>query len=97
MKELSDFIFKHDFVKDAIFNIFKRVRVFVKKEAPPMNFLSNPLDGRSTFGSADIDVMCTDVQEENMIVGFDWGFTTCEIEVMGFFHHLRDWGSTLLR
>lgn len=40
-------------VRDVLFDIFKRVGVSAKKEAP-VNFLTDPTEGRSTFRPADI-------------------------------------------
>jgi len=54
-KELLDFKNKHDFVRDAFFDIYRRTRVSVKKEAH-VNFLTNPLDKRSTPMPTDVMV-----------------------------------------
>jgi len=54
-KELLGFKYRHDFVRDALFDIFRRTGVSVKKEAP-VNFLTGPLDGRSTLRHADVMV-----------------------------------------
>jgi len=54
-KELPDFKYRHDFVRDVLFDIFKRAGISVKKEAP-VNFLTDPLDRRSTLRPADIMV-----------------------------------------
>jgi hypothetical protein len=40
-RELPDFKYRHDFVRDVIFDIFRRARVSVKNEAP-VNFLTDP-------------------------------------------------------
>lgn len=47
-KELPDFKYRHDFVRGVLFDIFRRAGVSVKKEAP-VNFLTGPLDRRSTL------------------------------------------------
>lgn len=72
-----------------------QVGVSVKNKAPPVNFLSGPLDERSTLESSN--VMCTDGYEENMIVWIWFGvpplvrlrvrafFTTCGIGVLCFY------------
>jgi len=39
-KELSDFKYKHGFDRDVLFDIFRRVEIFVKKEAH-VNFLTD--------------------------------------------------------
>jgi len=54
-KEFPGFKHMHDFTMDVLFDIFRQTEVLVKKE-PPMNFLTNPLDKRSTLRHAD-DVM----------------------------------------
>jgi len=38
-KELSDFKYRHDFVKNVLFDIFRRAGVSVKKETPMYEFL----------------------------------------------------------
>ena len=45
----------HDFVRDVLFDIFRRAGVSVKKEVP-VNFLTDPLDIRSTLRHADVMV-----------------------------------------
>ena len=55
-KELFGFKFRHDFVRDLLFDIIRRVGVSVKKEAP-MNFLTDPLERRSTLTLRPADVM----------------------------------------
>ncbi|KAK2357042.1 hypothetical protein QL285_094353 [Trifolium repens] len=52
-RELPGFKYRHDFVHDVLFYVFKRAGVSVKKEAP-VNFLTDPLNGRSTLRQADI-------------------------------------------
>jgi hypothetical protein len=46
-KELPGFKYRHDFVRDVLYDIFRRAGVSVKKEAP-VNFLADPQEGRST-------------------------------------------------
>ncbi|MCI16477.1 auxilin-like protein, partial [Trifolium medium] len=46
-RELSGFKYKHDF------DVFKHAGVYVKKD-PPVNFLADPLEGRSSLRSTDI-------------------------------------------
>lgn len=66
-------IFKyiHDFVTDVLFDIFRRVRVLVKKEAS-MNLLTDPLDRRLKLRSAN--VMVYEWVGENMHVWTSPGF-----------------------
>nr|GEY66305.1 hypothetical protein [Tanacetum cinerariifolium] len=52
-KELSGFKYRNDMVRDIIFDICRRVGISAKKEAH-VNFLTYPLDGRSTLRPADI-------------------------------------------
>jgi hypothetical protein len=40
-RELLGFKYRHDFVRDILFDIFRRAGVFVKKEAS-VNFLTDP-------------------------------------------------------
>jgi len=54
-KELPGFKYGHDFVRDVLFNIFRRAGILVKKETP-VNFLTDPLDRRSTLRHADVMV-----------------------------------------
>ncbi|KAK1410162.1 hypothetical protein QVD17_36697 [Tagetes erecta] len=44
---------KHDLVRDVLCDILKRAGISAKKEAP-VNFLTDPLEGRSTLRPADI-------------------------------------------
>jgi len=75
-KELLGFKYKHDFVRDVLFDIFRRTRISVKKEAPG-NFLTGPLDRRSTLRPADAMVYrwvggkhaCVDLTEVSPLVG----------------------------
>jgi len=54
-KELSDFKYKHDFVRDVVFNIFRWAGVSVKRKAP-VNFMTDPLDRRLTLWPAYVMV-----------------------------------------
>ena len=54
-KEFSGFKYIHEFVRDDFFGIFRRTEVSMKKEAP-VNFLTDPLDRRSTLRHADVMV-----------------------------------------
>jgi hypothetical protein len=47
-RELSSFKYIHDFVRKVLLDVFKHAWVSVKKEAS-VNFLTDPLEGRSTF------------------------------------------------
>ncbi|KAK1434236.1 hypothetical protein QVD17_11155 [Tagetes erecta] len=52
-KELPGFKYRHDLVRDVLCDILKRAGISAKKEAP-VNFLTDPLEGRSTLRPADI-------------------------------------------
>jgi len=54
-KELPNFNYRHNFVRDVLFDIFRWAGVLVKKEAP-MNFLIDPIDRRSILRLADVMV-----------------------------------------
>ncbi|GKE70005.1 hypothetical protein Tco_1528077 [Tanacetum coccineum] len=46
------FKYRHDMVRDVLFDVCRRVGISARKEAP-VNFLTDPLDGRSTLRLAD--------------------------------------------
>jgi hypothetical protein len=50
---LSDFKYRHDFVQDILFDVFKCAGVSMMKEEF-VNFLTDPPEGRSTLRSIDI-------------------------------------------
>ncbi|KAL8265286.1 hypothetical protein R6Q59_023416, partial [Mikania micrantha] len=52
-KELPGFKYRHDFVRDVLCDVLKRTNIFAKKKAP-VNFLTDPLEGRSTLRPVDI-------------------------------------------
>ena len=83
-KELPGFKYRHDFVRDALWDILRRAGISAKKEAP-VNFLTDPTDGRSTLRPADVLVFgwvggkhaCVDLTGVSPLVGFrDTGFVT---------------------
>ncbi|MCI11580.1 auxilin-like protein [Trifolium medium] len=75
-RELPGFKYRHDFVQDVLFDIFRRTRISVKKEAP-VNFLTDPQEGRSTLRPADVMVYgwvdgkhaCVDLTRVSPLVG----------------------------
>ncbi|MFS8025730.1 putative petal formation-expressed [Helianthus anomalus] len=75
-KELPGFKYRHDLVRDVLFDIFRCAGISAKKEAP-VNFLTDPLEGRSTFRPADILVFgwvggkhaCVDLTGVSPLVG----------------------------
>ncbi|PWA80994.1 hypothetical protein CTI12_AA190310 [Artemisia annua] len=82
-KELPGFKYRHDFVRDVLFDVCRRAGISAKKEAP-VNFLTDPLDGRSTLRPADILIFgwvggkhaCVDLTGVSPLVGLSSrGFT----------------------
>nr|GEY83151.1 hypothetical protein [Tanacetum cinerariifolium] len=76
--ECEDFFrSKHDLVRDVLYDVLKRAGISSKKEAP-VNFLTDPLEGRSTLRPADILVFgwaggrhaCVDLTGVSPLVGF---------------------------
>ncbi|KAJ0626410.1 putative exostosin [Helianthus annuus] len=81
-KELPGFKYRHDLVRHVLYDVLKRAGISAKKEAP-MNFLTDPLEGRSTLRPADILVFgweggkhaCVDLTGVSPLVGLrDHGF-----------------------
>ncbi|GJR20683.1 reverse transcriptase domain-containing protein [Tanacetum coccineum] len=52
-KELTEFKYRHDMVRDVFFDICRCAGISANKEAP-VNFLTDPSDGRSTLRPADV-------------------------------------------
>lgn len=52
-RDLPGFKYRHDLVRDVLYDIFRRAGISAKKEAP-VNFLTDPLEGRSTLRPADV-------------------------------------------
>ncbi|GAU46859.1 hypothetical protein TSUD_385360 [Trifolium subterraneum] len=79
-RELPGFKYRHEFVRDVLFDVFKRAGISVKKEAPE-NFLTDPLEGRSTLRPADVLVYgwvegkhaCVDLTGVSPLVGLSNG------------------------
>jgi hypothetical protein len=75
-KKFPDFRYRHGFVRDFLFDIFRQAAVFVKK-ATHVNFLSYPLDGRSTLRPTYVMVyewvegkhVCVDLTRVSRLVG----------------------------
>ncbi|GJY28422.1 hypothetical protein Tco_0404189 [Tanacetum coccineum] len=75
-KELTGFKYRHDMVRDVIFYVCRRADISAKEEAP-VNFLTDPLDGRSTLTPADILIFgwvgrkhaCVDLTGVSSLVG----------------------------
>ncbi|GKA06504.1 hypothetical protein Tco_0685728 [Tanacetum coccineum] len=72
----------HDLVRDVLYDVLKRAGISSRKEAP-VNFLTDPLEGRSTLRPADILVFgwaggkhaCVDLTGVSSLVGLrDNGF-----------------------
>ncbi|GJU97879.1 putative reverse transcriptase domain-containing protein [Tanacetum coccineum] len=82
-KELPGFKYYHDMVRGVLFDICRRAEISTKKEAP-VNFLTDPLDGRLTLRPANILVFgwiggkhtYVDLTGVSPFVGLScWGFT----------------------
>jgi hypothetical protein len=54
-RELPNFKYRHEFVRDALFIFFWRARISVEKKAH-VSFLTNPQEGRSSVRPANIMV-----------------------------------------
>ena len=84
-KELPGFKYRHGFVRDVLFDIFRWAGISVKKEAP-VNFLTDPLDRRSTLRPTDVMVYgwvggkhaCADLTGISPLVGLGVGPFTVE-------------------
>ncbi|GJT54599.1 hypothetical protein Tco_0989653 [Tanacetum coccineum] len=72
-----------DIVRDVLYDICRRVVISTKKEAP-VNFLTNPSDGRSALRLADVFIFgwverkhaCVNLTGVSPLVGLSsWGFT----------------------
>ncbi|GKA75546.1 putative reverse transcriptase domain-containing protein [Tanacetum coccineum] len=50
---VTRFKYRHDLVRDVLYDVLKRAGISSRKEAP-VNFLTDPLEGRSTLRPADI-------------------------------------------
>ncbi|GJV90270.1 hypothetical protein Tco_1538083 [Tanacetum coccineum] len=82
-KELPGFKYRHDMVRDVLFDICRRTRFSAKKESP-MNFLTDPSDGRSilkpayvlVFGWVEGKHAYMDLTRVSPLVGLiSWDFT----------------------
>nr|GEY49513.1 putative reverse transcriptase domain-containing protein [Tanacetum cinerariifolium] len=82
-KELPGFNYRHNMVRDVLFDICRRAGISAKKEAP-VNFSTDPSDGRSTLRQADVLVFgwvggkhaCVDLTGVSHLVGLSSrGFT----------------------
>ncbi|GJT27036.1 hypothetical protein Tco_0907311 [Tanacetum coccineum] len=75
-KELPGFKYRHDMVRDVLFDVCRRGEISAKEEAP-VNFLIDPLDGRSTLRPADVLIFgwvggkhaCVDMTGVSPLVG----------------------------
>ncbi|GJV30569.1 putative reverse transcriptase domain-containing protein [Tanacetum coccineum] len=75
-KELPGFKYRHDLVRDVLYDVLKRAGISSKNEAP-VNFLTDPLEGRSTLRPVDILVFgwargknaCMDLTGVSPLVG----------------------------
>ncbi|KAJ0925109.1 putative reverse transcriptase domain, exostosin [Helianthus annuus] len=75
-KELPGFKYRNDWVRDVLGDILRRAGISAKKEAP-VNFLTDPMEGRSTLRPADLLVFgwaggkhaCVDLTGVSPLVG----------------------------
>ncbi|KAK2456598.1 hypothetical protein QL285_003948 [Trifolium repens] len=75
-RELPCFKYRHDFVRDVLFDVFRYAGISAKKEVP-VNFLTDPQEGRSTLRPADVMVYgwvggkhaCVDLTGVSPLVG----------------------------
>jgi hypothetical protein len=82
-RELPGFKYRHDFVRDVLFDVFRCAGISAKKEAP-VNFLTDPQEGRSTLRPADVMVYgwvggkhaCVDLTGVSPLVGLRAGTFT---------------------
>ena len=81
-KELPGFKYRHDWVRDVLWDVLRRAGISAKKEAP-VNFLTDPREGRSSLRPADVLVFgwaggkhaCVDLTGVSPLVGLrDRGF-----------------------
>lgn len=77
-RALSGFKYRHELARDFLFDILGRVRVSTKKQAY-VNFLTNPLEGRSILTS--VDVLVFGWVEGNTHVWIIKGFPSCRCVV----------------
>ncbi|KAK2443432.1 hypothetical protein QL285_014539 [Trifolium repens] len=79
-KELPGLKYRHELVRDVLYDIFRRAGISVKKEAP-VNFLTDPQEGRSTLRLTDLLVYgwvggkhaCVDLIGVSPLVGLGVG------------------------
>ncbi|GKA54963.1 putative reverse transcriptase domain-containing protein, partial [Tanacetum coccineum] len=81
-KELPRFKYRHDMVRGVLFDICRRVGISAKKEAL-VNFLTDPLDGRSTLRPADVLVFGW-VGGKHACVDLTGGFPLVGLSSRGF-------------
>ncbi|KAL5709901.1 hypothetical protein ACHQM5_020530 [Ranunculus cassubicifolius] len=82
-RELPGFKYRHDLVRDVLFDVLRRAGISAKKEAP-VNFLTDPQEGRSTLRPADVLVFgwvggkhaCVDLTGVSPLVGLGSGVFT---------------------
>ncbi|GJS24862.1 hypothetical protein Tco_0453494 [Tanacetum coccineum] len=82
-RELPGFKYRHDMVRDVLVDVFRRVGISVKKEAP-VNFLTDPSKGRSTLRPDEILIFglvggkhaCVDLTGVSPFVGLGSGCFT---------------------
>ncbi|KAJ0622355.1 putative exostosin [Helianthus annuus] len=86
-KELSGFKYRHDWVRDVLCDVLKRAGISAKKEAP-VNFLTDPLEGRSTLRPADILVFGWEGGETRLCRS-NWSLPPCRAQGQGLCRRAR--------
>nr|GEX98707.1 putative reverse transcriptase domain-containing protein [Tanacetum cinerariifolium]GEY05691.1 putative reverse transcriptase domain-containing protein [Tanacetum cinerariifolium]GEY06909.1 putative reverse transcriptase domain-containing protein [Tanacetum cinerariifolium] len=76
-KELTGFKYQHDMVRNVLFDVYRRAGISAKKKAL-VNFLTDPLDGRSTLRHADVLIL--NRLEGTCLCRSDWGFSSRRFE-----------------
>ncbi|CAK8572934.1 unnamed protein product [Lathyrus sativus] len=82
-KELPGFKYRHNLVRDILFDIFRRVGVSVKKEVH-VNFLTKPREGKSALRPADV-LVNEWIGEKHACVGLTGASSLVGFRSVGFF------------
>jgi hypothetical protein len=77
-RELSDFKYRHDFVRDVLFNVFKCLRVSLKKEEH-VNFLMDPQE-EEIYTKASRYFVVRVGRRKTCMRGLDWSILTYGID-----------------
>ncbi|GJZ36388.1 hypothetical protein Tco_0582579 [Tanacetum coccineum] len=87
-KELPGFKYRHVMVRDVLFEVMLgRCRRSLRKKEPPVNFLTDPSDGRSTLRPADVlwvAVSCKVTKHEKACIENQHVFIPFAFNTFGF-------------